>query len=141
MELIQRHKQLVMKSKYKDFIFFNDYGVLRRSDYREHKSIYVEWCVKDVKYIEDTLIVLKHERELIFEEINMSTLKKTILIQSSDFESLFNDPKNAYENCVIDYEYDEGILTCIFKEDSRRFVAKINLITADMETVAEWQVQ
>ena len=138
MELIQRHKKLIKHPKCDNYIFYNDYGVLIRSDYKEHKRTAVEWNVKNMRESGDTLIVLKYDKELIFEEIHMHTLSIRPLINVSEFKKFFNDENNLNANCIIHFEYKEGKLLCTFKEEERRFAVLANLITSDMEIVAQW---
>lgn len=138
MELIQRSREFFQLSRCNDYIFYNDCGTLLRSDYHERRSIPAETKVSAVKVLSDSLVVLKYDNEMEFEEIQADSLQKRTLIKSAELELLFKDAKNAYKNCVLDFEYNEGKLVCIFKENERRFTASINLVTSEMNVIAEW---
>jgi len=138
MELIQRSRKFFQLPHYNDYIFYNDCGTLIRSDYQERKSVPIETKVAAVKVLPSSLVILKYDREIEFMEIHTDSLQKRTLIKSAELEPLFKDAKNAYKNCVIEFEYNEGKLVCAFKENERRFIASINLITTEMEIIAEW---
>lgn len=140
MELIQRHRKLINHPKYNNYIFYNDYGVLVRSDYKEHKRVYVERNVKNMRDSGNSLIILKYENELVFEEIHMDSLSIRELIKVSEFKEFFEDENNLNANSILHFEYNEGKLLCSFKENDRRFTVLANLITSEKNIVAEWQI-
>ena len=140
MELIQRHRKLINHPKYNNYIFYNDYGVLVRSNYKEHKRVYVERNVKNMRDSGSSLIVLKYENELVFEEIHIDSLAIRELIKASEFKEFFKDENNLNANSILHFEYNEGKLFCTFKENDRRFTVFANLITSEKKVVAEWQI-
>ena len=140
MELIQRHRKLINHPKYNNYIFYNADGVVVRSDYKEHKRVYVERNVKNMRDSVNSLIVLKYENELVFEEIHIDSLAIRELIRASDFKEFFKDENNLNANSILHFEYNEGKLFCTFKENDRRFTVFANLITSEKKVVAEWQI-
>jgi len=138
MEVISRDRKVFTLSRYNDYVLSNDYGTLIRSSYTERTSLPVENKVISIKVSKNSLIALKYDNGIEFIEIHIDSLKKRTLVTSSELEHLFEKAETAYSDCVMDFEYHEGKLVCIFKEENRRFLAKINLVTSETEILAEW---
>ena len=62
------------------------------------------------------------------------------LAKGADFVDFFKNPKNAYEDNLIDYYLKGNKLTLIFAENERRFVICADLMTKETKKLAEWYV-
>jgi len=87
-----------------------------------------------------SVLMLYYNDEIKIKEQFPVEAPKRYLAKGSDFISFFDDPKNAYEDNIIDYDLKDNKLTLIFAENSRRFVVSANLITKETTKLAEWYV-
>ena len=138
MELIVRDKKIFELAHFNNYIFRRDCGTLHRCDYNERSNVVVENKVTDIKILKDTIVISKYDNGIEIAAIHTDSLRKRTLIKSADVEHLFANPENAYADCIMSFEYHEGKLLAVLKEDKRRFMVAINILTAETDVIGEW---
>ena len=138
MELIVRDKKIFELAHFNNYIFRRDCGTLHRCDYNERSNVVVESKVTDIKILKDTIVISKYDNGIEIAEIHIDSLRKRVLLRSADVENLFGNPENAYTDCIVSFEYHEGKLLVVFKEDKKRFMVAINILTSETDVIGEW---
>lgn len=90
---------------------------------------------KDLEIFGDVTVLVNFSNEV---EITVYTPENRFLLTGTDFLDFFKDRFSLCEFNLVDYEYKDGKLMCVFKEDNRRFAVVTNLKTKKMKLVAEW---
>ena len=92
------------------------------------------------KFTPTGIVMLKYKDQIQIKQEYIENSGTRYLAKGSDIIKFFKNPKNAYEDNIIDYDLKDEKLICIFAEDSRRFVLSADLETKEITQLAEWVV-
>lgn len=100
------------------------------------KKYHYDTTFKDIGFFGDITVLVNFSNEL---EISVYSSNDRILLRGTDFIDFFKDRFSLEEFNLIDYDYKENKLMCVFKEDTRRFAVVTNLKNRKMKLICEWE--
>ena len=100
------------------------------------KKYHYDTVFKDIGFFGDVTVLVNFSNEL---EISIFSSDERILLTGTDFVEFFKDRFSLEEFNLIDYDFKDNKLMCVFKEDNRRFAVVTNLKNKKMKLICEWE--